>query len=55
MMMMMMMMMELVGGTGKKGALWEMCKWRIRDYPSACKLFEMRVTLNSKPSMKFSS
>ena len=37
------------------GALWEMCKWRIRDLPSAGKLFEMRVTLNSKPSMKFSS
>ena len=33
------------------GALWEMCKWRIRDLPSAGKLFEMQVTLNSKPSM----
>ena len=29
-------------------------KWRIRDLPSAGKLFEMRVTLNSKPSMEFS-
>ena len=35
-------------------ALWEMCNWRIRDLPSAGKLFGMQVTLNSKPSMKFS-
>ena len=44
-----------VGGWGKGGGgIREMCKWRIRDLSSAGKLFGMQVTLNSKPSMKFS-